>query len=117
MGVIGDTIGKGRTFAPGHEADVTMCAPQLLHLGRDGRPMWFNGWLYKNKFAGLERTLGEFEVFMEEPREVLDPEAWQMGESNMCCLSNSATREFTKKEMDWLQELLKMAKMKENLAE
>ena len=37
---------------------------------------------------------------MEEPKDVLAPEAWQLGESNICCLSNSATREFTQEEME-----------------
>ncbi|KAJ5145906.1 uncharacterized protein N7515_000470 [Penicillium bovifimosum] len=105
---------RHRKMAPGHESDLTICAPQLLHLDRDKRPLWFNGWLYKNKYSPTERTIGEFDVFMEEPKEVLDPGAWQLEENNMCCLSNAATRQFTKEETEWLGELIKMAKMKEN---
>ncbi|OQE11339.1 hypothetical protein PENFLA_c072G05022 [Penicillium flavigenum] len=105
---------RHRKMAPGHESDLTICAPQLLHLDRDKRPLWFNGWLYKNKYARTKRTIGEFDVFMEEPKEVLDPGAWQLEENNMCCLSNAATREFTKEETEWLGELIKMAKIKEN---
>lgn len=102
---------KERKLAPGHESDLTICAPQLLHLGRDKRPLWFNGWLYKNKYANTKRTIGEFEVFMEEPTEVLNPGAWQLEENNMCCLSNAVTREFTQEEKEWLGELIKMAKL------
>jgi hypothetical protein len=102
---------KERKLAPGHESDLTICAPQLLHLGRDQRPLWFNGWLYKNKYANTKRTIGEFEVFMEEPTEVLNPGAWQLEENNMCCLSNAATQEFTQEEKEWLGALIKMAKM------
>jgi alpha 1,3-mannosyltransferase len=102
---------RKRKLAPGHESDLTICAPQLLHLGRDQRPLWFNGWLYKNKYANTKRTIGEFEVFIEEPTEVLNPGAWQLEENNMCCLSNAATQEFTQEEKEWLGALIKMAKM------
>jgi alpha 1,3-mannosyltransferase len=111
MGVVQDADKTGRKYPPGHESDITMCAPQLLHLGRDDRPMWFNGWLYTNKFAGDGRTIGQFEVFMEEPKEMQQPEAWQLGESNMCCLTNAATRDFTLDEMAWLNELIKIARL------
>jgi alpha 1,3-mannosyltransferase len=107
---------KEGKLASGHETDLTICAPQLLHLGRDNRPMWFNGWLYKNKYAGPERMIGQFDVFMEEPTEKVNLEAWKLGESNMGCLSNTATREFTQEETEWLGQLIKMARMEENLA-
>jgi alpha 1,3-mannosyltransferase len=107
---------KESKLAPGHESDITICAPQLLHLGRDNRPMWFNGWLYKNKYAGPERMIGQFDMFMEEPKEKLNPDAWQLAESNMCCLSNAATREFTQEETEWLGQLIKTARMNENQA-
>ncbi|KAK6425018.1 hypothetical protein LTR95_016313, partial [Oleoguttula sp. CCFEE 5521] len=29
--------------------NITVCAPQLLHLDTDGRPLWFNGWISKDK--------------------------------------------------------------------
>ncbi|OKP09509.1 hypothetical protein PENSUB_5131 [Penicillium subrubescens] len=98
-----------RKMAPGHEADLTICGPQLLHLDRDKRPLWFNGWLYKNKYAGTKQEIGQFEVFMEEPNEVLEPGAWQLEENNVCCLSNAATLDFTDKETEWLGKLVKMA--------
>lgn len=114
QGLVTSAMKKDRKMAPGHESDFTICAPQLLHLDRNKRPLWFNGWLYRNKYAGTKRTLGKFDVFMEEPKDFLDPGAWQLEENNMCCLSNTATREFTKEETTWLGELINMAKIKEN---
>ncbi|OQE01757.1 hypothetical protein PENVUL_c041G04032 [Penicillium vulpinum] len=95
-----------------HDTSLTICAPQLLHLDREKRPLWFNGWLYENKFART-RVLGRFEMFMEEPSESSDS-AWEMKESNLCCLSNSATNHFTKQEFEWLGELIEMAKTVNN---
>lgn len=31
--------------------NYTICAPQILHLGMNGKPLWFNGWLLENKFG------------------------------------------------------------------
>jgi hypothetical protein len=105
---------EGRKMAHGHESDITICAPQLLHLDREKRPLWFNGWLYENKYAEYKRTIGRFEMFMEEPRESLDPAAWQLEESNLCCLSNSVAKEFTELETEWLGVLIGMARAVES---
>ncbi|KAI2692415.1 CAZyme family GT71 [Penicillium roqueforti] len=107
---------KVRKMAPGHESDQTICAPQLLHLDREQRPVWFNGWLYENKYAGSKRV-GRFDMFMEEPSENLDPAAWQLEESNLCCLSNSAAKAFTTQETEWLEVLIGMAKTVEPVEE
>ncbi|KAF4760795.1 hypothetical protein HAV15_007688 [Penicillium sp. str.  len=117
------TIGKGteavptkkeRKLAPDHESDLTICAPQLLHLDREKRPLWFNGWLYENKYAGSKRVLGAFEAFMEEPGESLDRAPWQLEESNLCCLSNSVAKDFTRQETEWLGVLIEMARTVES---
>ena len=42
---------------------------------RNKRPLWFNGWLYKSKYVKTKQTIVGFEVFMEEPTEVLNPGA------------------------------------------
>ena len=101
---------KQRKLAPGHEDDLTICAPQLLHLDLEGRPLWFNGWLYNNKFAGNKRVGGQFDVYMKEPHEVLDPGAWQLEESNMCCLSNREIYQFTNEERSKLDMIIELAK-------
>lgn len=31
--------------------NYTICAPQILHLGLTGKPLWFNGWLLEDKFG------------------------------------------------------------------
>src|SRR2546423_3035583 len=41
----------------------TICAPQLLHLDTNGRPMWFNGWVLANKFS-KDKHFGRSEVYM-----------------------------------------------------
>lgn len=35
--------------------EYTICSPQLLHMGLDGSPLWFNGWLLKSKFASEDK--------------------------------------------------------------
>jgi hypothetical protein len=82
-----------------HPANYTVCAPQLLHLDTSGRPLWFNGWLLPNKFEEYGfREPAQFDVFLHEPRERRDPEAWELRESNVCCLTADQFFEFTKGE-------------------
>ena len=101
---------RKRPHAPGHESDLTVCAPQLLHLDLSGKPLWFNGWLYHNKFAGREKQGGRFEVYMKEPREVLEPGAWQLEEGNVCCLSNKEVFEFSSEEKGKLEMMIGYAR-------
>ena len=89
-----------------HEDDVTICGPQILHFDTEGRPLWFNGWLYRNKFAGGKKTGGRFDHFIKEPREISDPTAWQLEEHNVCCLSNRQAFQFTEEERDKLEMLI-----------
>ena len=88
--------------------NFTICAPQLLHLGRDGRPLWFNGWVLKNKFTTSD--YGQFETYMKEPREVMEPGAWQLKEDNLCCLTSNETFTFTEDEKDVLEMIIGLAK-------
>ena len=87
---------------------VTICAPQLLHLDVDGRPLWFNGWLVPNKFSKAKDTdLSYFEAFIKESREAFqEPAAWQLGENNICCLTSDKAFEFTQAEKDILQMII-----------
>ena len=101
---------RKRPHAPGHEADLTICAPQLLHLDLSGKPLWFNGWLYHNKFAGRAKQGGRFEVYMKEPREVLEPGAWQLEEGNVCCLSNREVFEFSAEEKRRMEMMIGFAR-------
>ncbi|KAL4862601.1 mannosyltransferase putative-domain-containing protein [Aspergillus spectabilis] len=78
--------------------NYTICAPQLLHLDRDGRPLWFNGWLLPNKYDKKAREPASFEYFLQEPREPQEPDAWQLHEHNICCLTSESKMEFTEDE-------------------
>lgn len=66
-----------------------ICSPQLLHLDLDGKPLWFNGGLVRNKF--LDRRawkFGSWDTYLIEPREIREPGAWFLGDANMCCLTS-----------------------------
>lgn len=89
--------------------EYTICAPQLLHLGSDGRPLWFNGWVLDNKFS-KDENFGRFEVYMKEPREIQEPGAWEIEEDNMCCLTSDEVFPFTEGERDVLDMIIGMAK-------
>lgn len=78
--------------------NATICAPQLLHISREGNPLWFNGWILSNKFDKERSPIAQLEMFMKEPTEYQDPESWTIGESNNCCLRNTETFEFTEQE-------------------
>lgn len=76
-------------------SNYTICAPQLLHLDLEGKPLWFNGWLLHNKFADkTKKKFAKFETYLREPREIREPGAWQLAESNMCCLTTDADLRF-----------------------
>ena len=90
-----------------------MCSPQLLHLDLDGKPLWFNGWLLNNKFADKkQKKFGKFEHYLIEPRDVREPGAWQLEESNMCCLTTDPLlkRDFSKEEKAVLDMMVEQAK-------
>lgn len=73
----------------------TICSPQLLHLDTAGKPLWFNGWLLSNKFADKkQKVFGKYDHYLIEPRDVREPGAWQLHESNECCLTTDADKKF-----------------------
>ncbi|KAJ5388687.1 putative alpha-1-3-mannosyltransferase [Penicillium cosmopolitanum] len=80
--------------------EYTVCAPQLLHLDRMGRPLWFNGWLLENKFAKAgEKRPAKFEAYVREEGRVPD---WQLRESNMACLTSKKMFSLSQEESDVL---------------
>ncbi|GFF77520.1 alpha-1,3-mannosyltransferase MNT2 [Aspergillus udagawae] len=89
----------------------TICAPQLLHLDRSGRPLWFNGWLLPNKFdKGKNQEPSRFEAFLEEPREIRDPGAWQLRANNICCLTSEHKGEFSRDERQVLDMIIELGR-------
>lgn len=103
------SAGGGAPFLPSHR----MCSPQLLHLDLEGKPLWFNGGLVRNKF--LDRHEWEFETFTSyliEPRDVREPGAWVLGEGNICCLTTDhhLRGDLTAAERELLGEMIKQAR-------
>ncbi|KAK4987275.1 hypothetical protein LTR66_007642 [Elasticomyces elasticus] len=92
--------------------NYTICAPQLLHLGTDDRPLWFNGWILNNKFDGKKkRDISEFEVYMVEPStKAGEVDAWQLTENNVCCLTADQTVAFDAKDRDTLEMIISISK-------
>ena len=90
-----------------------ICSPQLLHLDLEGNPLWFNGWLLDNKFADKkQKKFGHFEHYLIEPRDIREPGAWQLEESNMCCLTTDAhlKRDFSADEKEILEMMINQAR-------
>jgi alpha 1,3-mannosyltransferase len=92
------------------DKNVTICAPQVLHFAADGDPLWFNGWILNNKFDKKHAKAGEFEVYMREPRDITEPEAWKLGEHNMCCLTGAHTTPFNEEELKIVKTIIEIAK-------
>lgn len=94
-----------------HQGNVSICGPQLLHLGRDDRPLWFNGWLQHNKFAkGKDAVPVNFTGYIKEPSDVDDPNSWELGSSNVCCLRANSTVDLTEGEKNTLQIIIDTAR-------
>ncbi|KIX04411.1 uncharacterized protein Z518_05279 [Rhinocladiella mackenziei CBS 650.93] len=94
-------------------SSYTICSPQLLHLDLEGKPLWFNGWLLDNKFADRkQKKFGKFETYLIEPRDIREPGAWQLEESNMCCLTTDPPlkRDFTPEEREILDMMIQQAR-------
>ncbi|EPS43438.1 hypothetical protein H072_2571 [Dactylellina haptotyla CBS 200.50] len=91
-----------------------ICAPQLLHLDLDGKPLWFNGWILDNKFeeGRKKRRANNFVNYLREnpsPEPDSGPDQWQLKESNICCLTTDQSYSFTKGETDALQMIMQLA--------
>lgn len=102
---------------PGHEVpsndNFTICAPQLLHLDTNGKPLWFNGWVLDNKFADKShKQFASFEDYVVEPHNWVGEDAWQLQQDNQCCLTTypGLKFEFTKAEKGVLNMIIQRAK-------
>ena len=99
--------------APSTSDNFTICSPQLLHLDVEGKPFWFNGWLLDNKFVDKkQKKFGKFEHYLIEPHEIREPGAWQLEDSNMCCLTTDTNKkfDFSESERLILADMMKKAK-------
>lgn len=90
-----------------------ICSPQLLHLDVNGKPMWFNGGLVRNKFLDWrDWKFGAWDTYLIEPREIREPGAWFLGEANMCCLTtdNHLKGDLTERERALLDSMVAQAR-------
>jgi len=89
------TEAGNNSLANQEPSNYTICAPQLLHLDVNGKPLWFNGWLLHNKFADkAKKRFANFDHYLAEPRDIREPGAWQLAQSNMCCLTTDPDKKF-----------------------
>jgi hypothetical protein len=100
---------KGNANPSSPSDTYSVCAPQLLHLDRAGRPLWFNGWLLPNKFTSKEP--GKFESFIREEEGIMhDDSLWQLRPSNIACLVSNKVFDFSDKEKQVLEMTIESAR-------
>ncbi|USW55224.1 Putative alpha-mannosyltransferase, nucleotide-diphospho-sugar transferase [Septoria linicola] len=106
MGVLNNTAAK--------KASEAICSPQLLHFDREGRPLWFNGYLATSKDNDSDlKSYQSFDVFMREPREkgrATNSDVWTIMPSNVVCLEAEEHFPFTAHESTVLEMLLDLAR-------
>lgn len=93
------------------EKKPAVCAPQLIHLDRDGKPLWFNGWISKTKDDLTDWQ--QFDVYLQEPDETgraNKNNPWSINPGNVVCLESNDTHAFTEKESAILDGFLDLAK-------
>jgi hypothetical protein len=78
-------------------------------MGLEGSPLWFNGWIFKNKFHGQAAEVVSFESYMRETSQITKPEVWELGKDNVCCLSGNISFNFTEREKTTLQRIVDTA--------
>jgi hypothetical protein len=101
--------GPGQRTTSVFKNNVTICAPQILHLDLDGSPLWMNGWILKDKFDPENQQLLDFSHFMTEPTALTDPESWYLGKHGVACLTGYQTFNFTNAEKRMLDDAAKIA--------
>ncbi|KAH0098211.1 hypothetical protein KCU96_g4452, partial [Aureobasidium melanogenum] len=106
--------GPGMLDLPGQR--IILCAPQLLHLSTDGRPLWFNGWIQDNKHQASS-DISVMEFFMTEKRKDGEWAEWAIGADNMCCLKGDDLHAFNDKELAAFKLIVDIAKENGSLNE
>ncbi|KAF3765259.1 family 71 glycosyltransferase [Cryphonectria parasitica EP155] len=108
-----DTDTSASELLPREPPKPKICSPQLLHLDTQGKPLWFNGGLVRNKFLDRrEWKFGSWDSFLIEPRDIREPGAWFLGDANMCCLTTDhhLKGELSTQEKDLLADMVKQAR-------
>jgi alpha 1,3-mannosyltransferase len=91
------------------DQNIILCSPQLLHIGLDGRPLWFNGWIQDNK-KQADSDVTRFEFFMSEKRKDKDWAEWIIGGDNMCCLKGDDLHMLDEQELKTMAMIVDIAK-------
>jgi alpha 1,3-mannosyltransferase len=92
-----------------------MCGKQLLHISREGRPLWFNGWLSTDKHREDHLTnFQDFKGFIPEPQETLRQDlqywnGWIVRQGNIMCLTNDGYIPLSAKENETVGRILRTA--------
>lgn len=105
-----ELVQKVKGTMSSEDGNFTICAPQLLHLGRDNRPLWFNGWILDNKFDIDHPRLSTFDSFMLEHKESRAYPDWRLEENNLCCLISDKVFKFNAEEKKALDGIVAIAK-------
>lgn len=91
-----------------------ICSAQLLHLDREGRPLWFNGWIERHKHELSEFETVPFDVFARESKVVMAKgeyvSPWDIRNDNIVCLEAAELLEFSDGEREVLEMLQDLAK-------
>ncbi|KAK6525398.1 hypothetical protein TWF694_005537 [Orbilia ellipsospora] len=116
VGVLGQPS-NSKNSGSGSQQQHEICAPQLLHLDLEGKPLWFNGWILVNKFEEdvTKRKANVFTHYLREnPNPVYEPNVphqWQLKENNNACLSAGKSYAFTEAEKGTLDSIMKDAEV------
>jgi len=102
--------------ASGQDSKKEMCGKQLLHTSRDGRPLWFNGWIATDKHKENHlSSFQDFEGFVVEPRETSRWDlpywnGWNVREGNIMCLASDGYVPLSSEERQTVELILETAK-------
>lgn len=89
----------------------TISGAQLLHLGRNGRPLWFNGWILEDKWDDGDKPskVIHMEYFMSEIKETDEDPEWQIQAHNMANLKSNKALPFSPEEKATLDMIVQIA--------
>lgn len=92
------------------DRDVKVCSYQMVHMGRDQAPFWFNGWIVDDKKEPLEKQkIWEFEHYMLENTILDGGNPWDWIGGNRGCLYGREVVSFTDAEKRVFQDTIRTA--------
>ena len=89
----------------------TVRSPQLLHLDRNGRPLWWNGWILDDKYLDDKSSkVSKLDVYMSEVQETGEPTDWVVHAHNMATLRSDQAHAFSEGERGVLDMIVQVAR-------